>query len=108
MKKYLQLIFILLISLCVLVINADNKLKIAYYDNVHIKNLRKANSDISDNIILDIDKDAYVLNEFSLRLIQNENLNNYLTNGGLIIVNDTDICNSVCYRNLCLTFVFLP
>lgn len=107
MKKYLQLIFILLISLCILVINADNKLKIAYYDNVHIKNIRKANSDICDNIILDLSNDAYVLNEFSLRLIQNKNLNNYLTNGGLIIVNDTEICNDIIYEKFNVENSFL-
>lgn len=107
MKKYLQLIFILLISLCVLVINTGKKFKISYYDNVHIKNIRKANSDICDNIILDLSKDAYVLNEFSLRLIQNKNLNNYLTNGGLIIVNDTEICSDIIYEKFNVENSFL-
>ena len=70
--------------------------KITYLDNFSFNtdgpNNRMRRKLSNDNVLkLDDEQDAYVLNEYSFKLLDRQSALNYLESGGVIIVSDKNV-----------------
>lgn len=73
----------------------QNEYDIAFYDGTESETAgsRRKLSAVTteESLILDTEKDAYVLNEESFQKLNVENAEEYLSEGGIIIVNDNNV-----------------
>ncbi len=64
-------------------------------ETTKLRKLSVSNNNASEQeLILDANVDAYVLNKASLELVSKASINSYLVDGGIIVVNDNDVTSN--------------
>lgn len=98
-RKIILIVMLLVLPMTVggvkFVSETEDKLsmyQITYLDEMSSKvanGIRRLSTD--ECLILDFSQDAYVLNQYSLGMLEKENIAQYLEDGGIIVVNDNEV-----------------